>query len=48
MLNVIANVHSDNNNFYYFHAGVSKSVVIPQNAYSITSLVAKLSELLNA
>lgn len=46
MLNLIANVHSDNNRFYYFHAGLSKVAVIPQNAYSITTLIAKLNEVL--
>lgn len=48
MLNLIANIHSDNNRFYYFHAGVSKSVIVPQNAYTLASLIAKLSDLLNA
>jgi len=48
MLNVIANVHADNNKFYYFHAGTSKVVTIPQNAYSLSNLVTKLSDLLNA
>jgi hypothetical protein len=48
MLNLIANVHSDNNRFYYFHAGVSKAIVVPQNAYTLSALVLKLSDLLNA
>lgn len=48
MLNLIANVHSDNNRFYYFHAGVSKSVIVPQNAYTLATLVAKLNDLLTA
>lgn len=46
MLNVLSNIHADNNTFYYIHLGVTKFIEIPQNSYTLATLVSKMSELL--
>lgn len=48
MLNFMANIHDENNIFVYFHAGVEKRVTTPQNSYTLTQLIQKLSDLLSA
>jgi hypothetical protein len=47
MLNFMANIHNENNIFVYLHAGVEKRIVIPQNSYTLTQLVQKISDLLS-